>query len=284
MLTLAFLRRHCAVTDAASPRWLLVAGLALSGGASAQVGLGLAPMREELTLEPGATHSAVLTLSNSSPEKLRAVAEMLDFYLDDTATPQFGREYKQEADFSCRLWLTANPMEMELNGGAQLPVRYTLRAPRTATARSYHCAIGFTTLPTAEEVKAIGLRTAVRIVAAIYVVVGHPALEAAVKDLRLEYVADPKTPSWRAVVTLNNAGLMHFRPIGELDVLDADGAVVETARFIPMPVLPKRDQNFVFPLKLTGGPGKYTLRARVDLGGNEIQEATALVVAAKPNP
>jgi hypothetical protein len=284
MLTLAFLRRHCAVTDAASPRWLLAAALALSGGASAQVGLGLAPMREELTLEPGAAHSAVVTLSNSSPEKLRAVAEMLDFYLDDTATPQFGREYKQEADFSCRQWLTANPMEMELNGGAQLPVRYTLRVPRTATARSYHCAIGFTTLPTAEEVKAIGLRTAVRIVAAIYVVVGQPALEGAVKDLRLEYVADPKTPSWRAVVTLNNAGLMHFRPIGELDVLDADGAVVETARFIPMPVLPKRDQNFVFPLKLAGGPGKYTLRARVDLGGNEIQEATALVVAAKPNP
>lgn len=156
--------------------------------------------------------------------------------------------------------------------------------PPAATARSYHCAIGFTTLPTAEEGKAIGLRTAVRIVAAIYVVVGQPALEGTVKDLRLEYVADATTPSWRAVVTLNNAGLMHFRPVGDLEVLNADGAVVETAHFTPMPVLPKRDQNFVFRLKLADGPGKYTLRARVDLGGNEIQEATALVVAAKPNP
>jgi hypothetical protein len=262
----------------------MLTALGLGGSASAQVGLGLAPMREELTLAAGAMHSGVLTLSNSSSAKVRVVAEMLDFFLDATATPQFGREYKQEAEFSCRQWLAANPMEMELNGGAQLPVRYTLRAPLTVTARSYHCAIGFTTLPTAEEVKAIGLRTAVQIVVAIYVVVGQPALAGTIKDLRLEYVADPKTPAWRAVVTLNNAGLMHFRPIGDLEVLNAEGAVVETVHFIPMPVLPMRDQNFLLPLKLAGGPGQYTLRARVDLGGNEIQEATALVVAAKPIP
>jgi len=258
--------------------------LAVTGGASAQVGLGLAPMREELTLDPGAVHSGLLTLSNSSPDKLRIVAQMLDFYLDDTATPQFGRDYQQEAEFSCRQWLAANPMEMELNGKAQLPVRYTLRVPPGAAVRSYHCAIGFTTLPTAEQTKVIGLRTAVQIVAAIYVVVGKPALEGTVKDLRLEYLADAKAPIWRAVVTIRNGGLLYFRPVGDLDVLNAEGTVVETVRFVPLPVLPKRDQNFVFPLKLAGGPGKYTLRARVDLGGNEIQEATALVVAAKPVP
>ena len=54
--------------------------------------------------------------------------------------------------------------------------------------------------------------------------------------------------------------------------------MVETSKFISLPVLPKRDQNFIFPLELTG-PGRYTLRARVDLGGSEIQEATALVTA-----
>jgi hypothetical protein len=49
-------------------------------------------------------------------------------------------------------------------------------------------------------------------------------------------------------------------------------------------VLPRRDQNFVFPLTLSGGPGNYTLRARVDLGANEIQEASARVVAEKTKP
>lgn len=278
MFTIAFLHRQ------RSLKLALAIALGTGGFASGQVGLGLAPMREELTMEPGAAHSGFLTLSNSTPDKVRVVAEMLDFFLDGTATPQFGRDYQQEAAFSCRQWLTANPMEIELNGGAQISIRYTLRTPRTATARSYHCAIGFTTLPPAEEVKAIGLRSAVKIVASIYVVIGQPALEGTVKDLRLEYVADREAPLWRAVVTFNNAGLMHFRPVGDLDVLNAEGAVVETVHFVPMPVLPMRDQNFVFPLKMASGPGKYTLRARVDIGGKDIQEATALVVAAKPKP
>lgn len=258
-----------------------LAVLALAGPASAQVGLGLVPMREELALRPGVPHSAILTLNNDSPDKVRVVAELLDFYIDSTGTPQFGRQWAQEADYSCRAWLSVNPMEMELEGNSQIAVRYTVRTPATATDRSYHCAIGFSTQPTASQVKGTGLRTAVQIVAAIYVVVGKPAAEGSLKDLKLEYVADSKQPGWRAVVVLTNTSLMHYRPNGDLDVLDEAGKVVETAKFVPMPVLPKRDQRFLFPLKLTAGPGKYTLRARVDLGGSDIQEATALVVATK---
>ena len=261
----------------------LFIALALPGAMRAQMGLGLSPMREDLKLAPGAAHSGILNLANTTDQTVRVVAETLDFYLDSTATPQFGPDYKQEADFSCRQWLVANPMEIELNGKAQIAVRYTVRVPPTASARSYHCTIGFTTQPTAENARAIGLRSAVRIVAAIYVTVGEPALEGTVKDLKLEYVPNPQSPLWQAVVTITNAGLMYFRPQGDLDVLNESGAVVETAHFVPMPVLPKRDQNFLFPLKLAAA-GKYTLRARVDLGGNEIQEATALVVAAKPAP
>ncbi|MGO4882521.1 MAG: hypothetical protein ACLP59_17060 [Bryobacteraceae bacterium] len=277
MFTFTFIHRYGPISS-------LIAAMALAGGASAQVGLGLAPMREELNLAPGAAHSGVLTLANSGSEPVRVVAETLDFYLDTTATPQFGRDYPQESEFSCRQWLSANPMEIELNGKAQIPVRYTVRVPAAAGGRSYHCAIGFTTVPRAGEAKAIGLRTAVQIVGAIYVVVGHPAPEGAIKDLKLEYLSDPQDSGWRAVVTIHNWSLMHFRPVGDLDVLAADGTLVESVHFVPLPVLPKRDQNFVFPLKLAAGLGHYTLRARVDLGDNEIQEATALVVATKPNP
>lgn len=259
---------------------VVLAAALLASPAMAQVGLGLAPMREELSLSAGASHSGVLTLANNGGEKVRIVAETLDFFLDQTATPQFGPNYRQESEFSCRGWLTANPMEMELGAKDQLQVRYTVRVPQDAASRSYHCAVGFTTQPRPEEAKAIGLRTAVQIVAAIYVVVGKPEVDGTLKDLRLEYtgVADS---AWRAIVTIHNAGWMHFRPQGDLDVLDENGAVVETVHFTPLPVLPKRDQNFIFPLKIAAGPGKYVLRARVDIGGNEIQEATARVVAER---
>lgn len=262
----------------------LLPALLFATAGHAQMGLGLAPMRVDLNLAPGAVQSGILMLGNSGTGVVRVRGETLDFYLDTTATPQFGREYPQEADYSCRTWLVANPMEAELNAGAQIPVRYTVRVPQNATPRSYHCALGFTTQPTAEEAKAIGLRTAVQIVAAIYVVVGKPPIEGTIKDVKLEYVSDSKEPGWRAVVTLQNSGLMHFRPEGDLDVLNDQGAVIESVHFTPLPVLPKRDQNFLFPLKLTDSGGKYTLRARVDLGTNEIQEATANVVATKPKP
>ena len=38
-------------------------------------------------------------------------------------------------------------MEMELDGRTQAPVRFTVRVPPSASERSYHCAIGFRTLP-----------------------------------------------------------------------------------------------------------------------------------------
>ncbi len=263
---------------------LAAAGALAAGSAHAQVGLGLTPMREELRLAPGGQHSATLSLANDSPEKVRVLAEPLDFFIDATTTPQFRRQWAAESEFSCRSWLVVNPMEMELAGESRMLVRYTIRVPQSASERSYHCAVGFTTQPVAEQVKITGLRTAVQIVASFYVVVGNPQLEGRLKDLRLEPVPDSKELAWRAVVVLANPGLMHFRPVGELAVLDAAGAVVESAKFIRMPVLPKRDQPFLFPLKLERGPGKYVLRARVDLGGNEIQEATAVVLAGAAEP
>jgi hypothetical protein len=262
--------------------FLAAAALASAGNAAAQVGLGLTPMREELQMAPGGAHSGTLALVNDSPAKVRVVAEPLDFYIDATTTPQFVRQALQEAAYSCRDWLVLNPMEMEMSGNSRVIVRYTLRVPPGAEDQSFHCAVGFTTQPPAEEIKVTGLRTAVQIVSAFYVVVGKPSAEGSVKGIRLEYVPDPKQPRWKAIVVLHNPSLMHFRPVGDLDVLNEAGEVVESVKFISLPVLPKRDQNFELPLKLEGGPGKYTLRARVDLGANEIQEATAVLVAAKP--
>ncbi len=252
----------------------------------AQVGLGLSPMRVELRFAAGAQHSGPLTLTNDSPVKLRVRAEILDFYIDPTATPQFERSVPQESEFSCRDWLTVNPMEAEVEPGSTLLVRYTIKAPATATERSYHCAAGFTTMTPAEQAKGTGLKTAVRIVSAFYAIIGNPGLAGEMKGITIEPVvktkdSKPDDADWQAVVLVENSGKMHFRPTGEFAVLDAEGKVIETAKFNSVPVLPQRQQRFLFPVKspLTGGP--YTLRARVDLGAHDIQEATATIEAKK---
>src|ERR1700719_1178944 len=128
-----YLHSHGAVTIAA----LLTLGAApdLAG----QVGLGLVPMRLEMKLAGGQQQSGVLNLTNDSAGRVRIRAEVLDFYVDDNATPQFVRSAPSAA-YSCQSWLTLNPMEMEVDSNAQALVRYTIKAPAGSPERGYHCA------------------------------------------------------------------------------------------------------------------------------------------------
>lgn len=266
-----------------------LAWLGVAIPAYAQLGLGMVPMRVELHLAPGQEYTGALKLSNQSNAKTRVRAEVLDFNIDATTTPQFERNLPGEAAYSCKKWLTLNPMEMELENGASVTARYTLRAPANLAEGSYNCAAGFTTLPSAEQASAgIGMRMAVRIVAAIYVVVGSPPIRGGLKEFKLEAVAPTKQlpqGGWQAVVVLENQGTMYFRPSGKLQVVNDQNQVVETEDFTPLPVLRQRTQRFVFALKVHLEPGKYKLRARVDIGTGEIQEGSADVsVDAAPPP
>jgi len=254
--------------------FLLGTILLFMGNAYGQVGLGLSPMRLEFGLSAGAVHSGPLSLSNESGAPIRVRAELLDFFIDDQQTPQFAPSYSSESEDSCRNWLTANPMETEVAPGKSVVVRYTLRVPANAPSRGFHCALGFTTLPPIGQTGGIGLRTAVRMVAAFYPVVGKPAVEGDVTKMTLEPVKTPEGLQWQAVVVLRNWGYSHFRVLGDFAILDEKGEVLETQPFPPLPVLPKREQRFRFPLKAELTQQKYTLRTRVDLGAAEIQETT----------
>ena len=110
---------------------ILLALLALGTAvpAQAQLGLGMVPMRVEIHMTPGQEYSGSLKLSNQSNAKTRVRAEVLDFNIDDKTTPQFERDLPQEAAYSCKKWLSLNPMEIELENGGFLNARYTLRAP-----------------------------------------------------------------------------------------------------------------------------------------------------------
>jgi P pilus assembly chaperone PapD len=266
--------------------FLMVIGLILTAApAHAQLGLGMVPMRVELKMAPGQQYSGSLKLSNQSGAKARVRAEMLDFDYDDKATPQFERNLPQETAYSCKKWLSLNPMEIELDKDGYLMVRYTLRLPAELPEGSYNCAAGFTTLPAAEEMSDMGMRMAVRIVAAIYVVVGNPPVRGALKEIKLERVAaskDSPETGWQAVVVLDNPGHTYFRPTGKLEVLDAEGKAVEAVEFQSLPVLPERSQRFLFPLKTHLEAGRYKLRARVDIGTGEVQEGSADISLERP--
>jgi hypothetical protein len=257
--------------------------LAFSWPAAAQVDMGLSPMKVEVAAVSGKSYSGSLTLTNAGTTKARIRVEMVDFYVDENTTPQFIAHAPAEEDYSCRSWLSANPMELDVEPKSQTPVRYTLRVPSNLSERGFHCALGFRTIPQAGELSGTAMRTAVRLITVFYATVGHPPITGVIKDLKLEQVAGVDGPAWRAVVVMENSGLMLYRPVGELAIVDSAGKVIESLKVPSFPVLPKRLQRFLLPLKSSLSPGSYTLRARIEVGG-EIQEASVAVTAAAPAP
>jgi hypothetical protein len=257
----------------------------LAPNAKAQLGLGLAPMRVELRMAPGQEYSNTVKLSSQSGVSTRVRAELLDFDIDETTTPQFERSLPKEAAISCRSWLTLNPMEMEIGKDGYLNVRYTIHLPAGLAEGSYNCAAGFTTLPNVSQNKSdMGLSMAVRVVDAFYIVVGKPDVDGKLDAITLEPAAMAKGGSagFQAVVVLNNPGKMYYRPIGKVELLDAEGKTIESANFQSLPVLRERKQRFLFPIKTHLEPGHYKLRARVDIGAGELQEGTADVTVDAP--
>jgi hypothetical protein len=118
------------------------------------------------------------------------------------------------------------------------------------------------------------MQTAVRVVAAFYVVVGTPAVEGQLSEILMERV--PGSKELRAVVVVENSGKMYFRPTGAVTVLDSGGQVLETHELVPVPILPERRQRLLFPLKIAEGQ-PCTIKVRVDFGTGEIQEGTVAV-------
>lgn len=275
---------------------IAIAVIAAVPSAAAQTGLGLAPMRIELRAAPGAQRSGTLTVNVDSASKMRIRSELDDFFIDATSSPQFDRAIPSEADTSCKSWLSLNPMEMEGTGGQQLPVRYTIRVPANAQPGSYHCAAGFTTLPAATE-SGTGLRTAVRVITAFYVVVGDPPMQGKLKEILIETVKGPdpgtrqaaqlekpeEAPIYQAVVVLQNSGRMHFRPVGAIELLSENGTVIERADLPSVPALPNRDLRLVMPIKTDLSRGTYKLRARVDIGAGEIEEGSVTIGSPAKN-
>lgn len=249
--------------------WLLT-----SAPAQGQFGLALSPMRVELNPAPGSQHTGSLAIGNSDIQPGRFRTEILDVSIDKEAVPQFEKEIATENDFSCRNWVTVNPMEAEIAGQQQIPIRYTFRIPDNAQPRTYHCALGFTSLPDPRKQQApIGITALLRLTSTFYITVGNPKPTGEVKQISIEKFNAPETAGYRAIISVENSGLTNLRGAGKVDIVNEDGEVVQTGDFPPVVILPNRTQRLPIILSRKVGEGTFTLRARVNLGNGEIQEA-----------
>jgi hypothetical protein len=248
---------------------------AFSQPARAQYGFALAPMRTELNLAAGAQRNGSLAIANDAKEPGRFRVEILDLSIDKEAVPQFEKDIPSEADSSCRGWVTANPMEGEIGGSSQMPVRYTFHVPANAPPRTYHCALGFTSLPDPKAQQApVGIVALLRLTSTFYITVGNPSPAGEVKQISIEKINAPETSGYRAVISVENSGLTNLRGAGKIEIVNqAGGEVMQTSEFPSVVILPSRTQRLPLVLNKKLTDGDYTLRIRVNLGNGEIQEA-----------
>jgi hypothetical protein len=266
---------------------LIILIFTLTGGAwvlplRAQVGLALVPMRVEIQAAPGIQYTDSVRLSNDASEAVRVRAETLDFFIDDTLTPQFGTNYENEKSLSCRKWLQINPREFDLSANLTTRVRYTLQVPYEIPEGEYHCGAAFVTLPPIKEGEVpMGVRMAVRAVTSIYVIIGKPSSSPALKDLSLRNLSNGP---WQVVALFENTGRRLFRISGFSEVQDAQGNLIERVEYPSSPVLPQRKQLFPLALKASLTPGTYTVHTQADVGLPTILEATTRVVVGEALP
>ncbi len=254
----------------------LLMTISLAVLAHAELGLALTPMRVEIRIAPGSQYTDSLRLTNDGDDPVRVRGDLLDFFMDETMTPQFAPRLEQEMQFSCRNWLQVNPSELDIPAAENFRVRYTLRVPPDTPEGEYHCGAAFVTMPPIDPNRApMGMQIAVRAVSAFYIFVGDPVSQPQFKDLSVRSRPDG---TWEAFAVFGNDGLRHFRVDGFVEVQDENGLVVDRVEFPSIPVLPKRNQNFTIKLNDSLAPGAYTLWAQADVGLPEILETFTKVV------
>jgi hypothetical protein len=248
---------------------------ALTAGVALAQGLALSPMRTEINVVAGTQRNGALTIANDAKENSRFRVEILDVSIDREATPQFEKEIISESEFSCRQWITVNPMEAEMGAGTQMPVRYTFRVSPDTPTGTYHCALGFTAMSDARGPQAgMGIVAQVRLAATFYLTVGKPDAAGEIREMEIEKMRADDSSGYRAVISVLNSGLTNLRGAGKVEVLTETGEVREILEFPPVVIFPKRTQRLPVVLRRKLPEGTYTLRTRVNLGTGEIQEAT----------
>jgi P pilus assembly chaperone PapD len=255
---------------------LIVAAAAAPMPAAAQgmFSVEVTPLRVELKLTPGATHTQAVTLKNDSKDAVRVRARVDDWYLSKDGTPQF-KAAAPDYPYSASAWIRLNPPEQLVKPGATAIVRFTTTVPAGAKVAGYRCAVMFEFDPpdAATAAKARDVMFRGRVATLLYATVGAPAPAIDLTDLQPRF-APGQPPA--IVATLNNTGRVQVRTKGTMIIYDQAGTVVRQLQLPNVPVLPESEREVSIP---TAGerdrplpPGTYRIEVKFDL------DLTALVV------
>jgi hypothetical protein len=244
----------------------------LAGTGAAQ-GVEVTPLRVELAMTPGSSHTEAVTLTNQGDTPVRVRARLQDWFMARDGTPQFDAPVPgAEREFVGTSWVRVAPPEQIVQPGQQGIVRFTTTAPADVKEGGYRAAILFEFgNPSADPLagrRSVQFRS--RIATLVYMAIGRPAAKVELTDLTSR-VAAGTGPA--VVATFKNSSRATPRTKGTVTLRDRGGLVVKTITVPDVPLLPMAEREVAIGLVTAGqplAPGSYRVEVRVDVGMAEV--------------
>jgi P pilus assembly chaperone PapD len=256
----------------------------LSGPAAAQTSIEVSPLRVELKVAAGGSHTQAVTLTNQGTSPVRIRARVDDWLLSKDGTPQF-QPAGGTAEFSASGWVRLAPPEQIVEPGRQGTVRFTATVPAGMTDGGYRSAIMFEFGPPGATLAGRGRDVVFRsrVATLVYITVGSPRSTFELTDLAGRLVAGQPP---QVVATLKNTGRAHVRTRGTMAIHDAGGRLVRQIDVPNVPVLPNSEREVAIATGAEGQDplpeGEYRIEVRIDVGMPEllVGETTIKIPAA----
>lgn len=232
---------------------------------SAGISISVSPIRVEHTVKHGEGGTDAISVTNYGTTPVRLKVSVQDWYLTRDGTPVFIND--EGSPYSCSEWIKINPYDFRINPNQTKEVRYTVTVPEGIEDGGYRSAVTFTTVPdikAGEQSRAVYLKG--RIAVILYELVGKPIPQGYAKSLK----ADTRKDGVDFILTLKNAGKVHFRTKGSITIKDSNGDKAFKVELPDVPVLPGSERDIKVSYNKAVPKGSYMADAVVDIGIKEL--------------
>ncbi|QQG49935.1 MAG: DUF916 domain-containing protein [Candidatus Berkelbacteria bacterium] len=267
--------------------FLLGSLFAVPGLTSAQstTAIAVSPVSFDFGVNPGATETNVLKVTNTSAAELQLEARIENIVgADDRGQVTLTEE---ETEFSLTKWVTASPSRFTLKAKETRTISFTIKVPANAEPGGHYGSILIGTVASSDPGASTGSSIVQRVGSLLLVRVAGTAKESALatkfypKNLAGNWEAitsDDKTTTYYIAkeedfskeaekhyfnagpvafnLTFKNSGNVHFRPSGFVTIYNIFGKKVQELSIEPRNVFPgvERDLTVIWPQsKLWGG-------------------------------
>lgn len=217
--------------------------------------IGLSPARLALTVPPGGTTSAEVTVFSSSSASVPLTVSVGDWVQGSDGKVSFLPA--GTAPHSATSWVVPSVSALTVAPNSQSTVRVTVDVPNDSSlAGTYQSVVYFQTEPKVSNGPGAKFVTRQRLGLIVYVTVAGTATNgSALSDMYL----DGKTLK----VVVNNEGNTVMRATGQVEIRDATGKTVATLPVQDQPVMRQSDGAIDLTLPKDLAPGYYVALALI---------------------